>query len=62
MNLVQYIESEKNFDKSMGVKKFSYLGQFIQGLRTPEPETSKSKSLFPQASLSACPSTHKKCY
>ena len=25
----------KNFVKSMSVKKFSYLGQFIQGLRTP---------------------------
>ena len=27
---------EKKFVKSMSVKKFSYLGQFIQGLRTPE--------------------------
>ena len=25
----------KNFVKSMSVKKFSYLGQFIRGLRTP---------------------------
>ena len=25
----------KNFVKSMSVKKFSYLRQFIQGLRTP---------------------------
>ena len=25
----------KNFVKSMSVKKFSYLGQFILGLRTP---------------------------
>ena len=25
----------RNFVKSMSVKKFSYLGQFIQGLRTP---------------------------
>ena len=26
----------KNFVKSMSVKKFSYLGKFIQGLRTPD--------------------------
>ena len=26
----------KKFVKSMSVKKFSYLGQFIWGLRTPE--------------------------
>ena len=26
----------KNFVKSMSVKKFSYLGQFILGLRTPD--------------------------
>ena len=28
-------EIGKNFVKSMSVKKFSYLGQFILGLRTP---------------------------
>ena len=28
----------KNFVKSMSVKKFSYLGQFIQGLRTPDDD------------------------
>ena len=31
----------KNFVKSMSVKKFSYLGQFIQGLRTPVSGTLK---------------------
>ena len=29
----------KKFVKSMSVKKFSYLGQFIQGLRTPDTDT-----------------------
>ena len=39
----------KNFVKSMSVKKFSYLGQFIQGLRTPAIVV-RVKSLFKMSS------------
>ena len=42
----------KNFVKSMIVKKFSYLGQFIQGLRTHGPK-SKKVSGFTHAQLRA---------
>ena len=34
----------KIFVKSMSVKKFSYLGQFIQGLRTPDIYARKTKN------------------
>ena len=38
----------KNFVKSMSVKKFSYLGQFIQGLRTPDdiPENTLKTQIY----------------
>ena len=36
----------KNFVKSMSVKKFSYLGQVILGLRTPNTLTETLTELF----------------